>query len=330
MTWSPTATTEAQAHELRDSIADRLRALGLELHPEKTKVVYCKDANRPGEVGAHQFRLPRLYLPGPPGRGRRRVLCELRLRPSVTRRRRRRARRSGAWHLNRRMGTDLSGLAAGHQPPGARLDRLLRGLLPLRVVLLDARRIDEHLVRWAMHKFKRFRHKPGQAYQALAVVKQTRPRRGAAPRSGRPGLHRIGAQSTVGDRSDVRPPWAGVAYVCFITDAYSRMIVGWRVAGHMRAAMVLDAIEMARWSRGKTLTGLRCHSDAGSQFTSIRCGERLAEIDAVPSIEHRRRLPVDRLIWSRVVGCVAGIALRHTVTCWVLAFEGTIGLRLSL
>jgi putative transposase len=45
-----------------------------------------------------------------------------------------------------------------------------------------------------------------------------------------------------------------------------------------------DAIEMARWSRGKTLAGLRCHSDAGSQFTSIRYGERLAEIAAVPSI----------------------------------------------
>jgi putative transposase len=80
------------------------------------------------------------------------------------------------------------------------------------------------------------------------------------------------------------PTWAGVAYVCFITDAYSRMIVGWRVAGHMRTTMVLDAIEMARWSRGKMLQGLRCHSDAGSQFTSIRYGERLAEIGAVPSI----------------------------------------------
>jgi putative transposase len=80
------------------------------------------------------------------------------------------------------------------------------------------------------------------------------------------------------------PTWAGVAYVCFITDAFSRMIVGWRVAGHMRTTMVLDAIEMARWSRGKTLAGLRCHSDAGSQFTSIRYGERLAEIGAVPSI----------------------------------------------
>ncbi|WP_110782067.1 IS3 family transposase [Mycolicibacterium parafortuitum] len=80
------------------------------------------------------------------------------------------------------------------------------------------------------------------------------------------------------------PTWAGVAYVCFIIDAYSRMIVGWRVASHMRTSMVLDAVEMARWSRGNTLPGLRCHSDAGSQFTSIRYGERLAEIGAVPSI----------------------------------------------
>jgi putative transposase len=80
------------------------------------------------------------------------------------------------------------------------------------------------------------------------------------------------------------PTWAGVAYVCFITDAFSRTIVGWRVAGHMRTPMVLDAIEMARWNRGLHHPGLRCHSDAGSQFTSIRYGERLAEIGAVPSI----------------------------------------------
>jgi putative transposase len=80
------------------------------------------------------------------------------------------------------------------------------------------------------------------------------------------------------------PTWAGVAYVCFIVDAYSRMIVGWRVAAHMRTTMVLDALEMARWSRGTRLEGLRCHSDAGSQFTSLRYGERLAEIGALPSI----------------------------------------------
>ena len=80
------------------------------------------------------------------------------------------------------------------------------------------------------------------------------------------------------------PTWAGVAYVCFIIDAFSRMIVGWRCASHMRTEMVLDGIEMARWSRGRHHEDLRCHSDAGSQFTSIRYGERLAEIGATPSI----------------------------------------------
>jgi len=80
------------------------------------------------------------------------------------------------------------------------------------------------------------------------------------------------------------PTWSGVAYTCFIVDAFSRMIVGWRVASTMRTEMVLDALEMARWSRGTRLEGLIAHSDAGSQFTSIRFGERLAEIGAVPSI----------------------------------------------
>jgi putative transposase len=80
------------------------------------------------------------------------------------------------------------------------------------------------------------------------------------------------------------PTWSGVVYVCFIVDAFSRMIVGWRATTNMRTTMVLDALEMARWSRGTQLEGLVCHSDAGSQFTSVRYGERLAELGAVPSI----------------------------------------------
>jgi putative transposase len=71
------------------------------------------------------------------------------------------------------------------------------------------------------------------------------------------------------------PTWAGVAYVCFIIDAYSRTIVGWRVASHMRTTMVLDAIEMARWSRGTQLAGPRCHSDAGSQGGFNRSSQHL-------------------------------------------------------
>jgi putative transposase len=81
------------------------------------------------------------------------------------------------------------------------------------------------------------------------------------------------------------PTRSGMAYVCFIVDAFSRMIVGWRVASNMRTDMVLDALEMARLSRGgRRLVGLVAHSDAGSQFTSVRFTERLEEIGARPSI----------------------------------------------
>ena len=81
------------------------------------------------------------------------------------------------------------------------------------------------------------------------------------------------------------PTRSGMAYVCFIVDAFSRMIVGWRVAPNMRTEMVLDAREMARRSRGaRRLIGLVTHSDAGSQFTSVRFTERLDEIGARPSI----------------------------------------------
>jgi putative transposase len=81
------------------------------------------------------------------------------------------------------------------------------------------------------------------------------------------------------------PTRSGMAYVCFIVDAFSRRIVGWRVAANMRTDMVLDALEMARRSRGgRRLVGLVAHSDAGSQFTSVRFTERVDEIGARPSI----------------------------------------------
>ncbi len=81
------------------------------------------------------------------------------------------------------------------------------------------------------------------------------------------------------------PTRSGMAYVCFIVDAFSRRIVGWRAASNMKTDMVLDALEMARRSRGaRRLIGLVTHSDAGSQFTSVRFTERLEEIGARPSI----------------------------------------------
>lgn len=81
------------------------------------------------------------------------------------------------------------------------------------------------------------------------------------------------------------PTWSGIAYVCFIIDVFSRRIVGWRVASNMRTEMVLEALDMACWWRGTQHDRhLICHSDAGSQYTSIRYTERLEEIGAIPSI----------------------------------------------
>ena len=65
------------------------------------------------------------------------------------------------------------------------------------------------------------------------------------------------------------PTWAGMVYVAFVIDAYSRRILGWRAATSMKTALVLDALEQALWSRRRDgradLSGLICHNDAGSQ-----------------------------------------------------------------
>ena len=95
------------------------------------------------------------------------------------------------------------------------------------------------------------------------------------------------------------PTRSGMAYVCFIVDAFSRRIVGWRVAANMRTDMVLDALEMARRSRGgRRLIGLVAHSDAGSQFTS-RAVHRTARRDRRPTLDRHRRRLVTTTRWPR-------------------------------
>ena len=79
--------------------------------------------------------------------------------------------------------------------------------------------------------------------------------------------------------------WAGFAYVAFVIDAFSRMIVGWRVSTSLRATLALDALEMAVWARQhEGLDGLVHHSDRGVQYLSIRYTQRLAEEGAVASV----------------------------------------------
>ncbi|MGW4411576.1 IS3 family transposase [Nonomuraea sp. NPDC004702] len=80
--------------------------------------------------------------------------------------------------------------------------------------------------------------------------------------------------------------WAGVVYVAFVVDVYSRAIVGWSAATTKRAKLVLDALDMALWRRARTGIpagpGLVHHSDAGSQYTCFAFTAHLLEagIDA--------------------------------------------------
>ena len=81
------------------------------------------------------------------------------------------------------------------------------------------------------------------------------------------------------------PTWTGFCYAAFITDAFSRRIVGWRVSTSLRADLALDALRMAIWSRrGDGLDGLVHHSDRGVQYLAIRYTERLEQEGVVTSV----------------------------------------------
>ena len=79
------------------------------------------------------------------------------------------------------------------------------------------------------------------------------------------------------------PTWVGVAYVCFIVDAFSRRIVGWSMADHLRTELVLDALDMAITQRNPA-PGLVHHTDHGCQYTSLAFGRRLTDTGLVASV----------------------------------------------
>ena len=72
------------------------------------------------------------------------------------------------------------------------------------------------------------------------------------------------------------PTWQGFLYVAVVLDAWSRRVVGWSMAGHLRTGLILDALDMAI-SRRRPGEGLIHHSDRGTQYTSIAFGRRCRE-----------------------------------------------------
>jgi putative transposase len=78
------------------------------------------------------------------------------------------------------------------------------------------------------------------------------------------------------------PTWTGFLYLAVVLDVFSRRVVGWAMANHLKADLVLAALDMAIGQRRPN--GVIHHSDQGSQYTSIAFGKRCAEAGVRPSM----------------------------------------------
>ena len=202
----------------------------------------------------------------------------------------------------------LQGAAGGSE-------HLLRRQDPAAVGARPARRRADAAARWAVGRqlrglrgaqavegrpARRHRHRPrpGRPPDAPAAASQGARRSQAGPHhpprpERRPAIRTWSSATSpptgpnqlwVTDLTFVAT-WAGVAYVCFIVDAFSRMIVGWRVAvahAHRRWSST-----RSRWPAGRAApasTGCAATATPARSSRRIRYGERLAEIGAVPSI----------------------------------------------
>jgi len=167
--------SQGQARQVRDAIADRLAQVGLELHPDKTRIVYCKDYKRHLDYDqvtftfcGYEFRPRKAYdkvrkrsftgfLPAvAPGK-----LTDI-------------SRKVASMRLHRRTNTTLEVLAREVNP-------VLRGWLNYftefypSAVSPIGRRMDRHLMRWARKKYKRLEHSDRRAKAWLSGVRKRAP-----------------------------------------------------------------------------------------------------------------------------------------------------------
>jgi RNA-directed DNA polymerase len=167
--------TERQAHQVREAIERRLDSVGLQLHPDKTRIVYCKDDRRRLDYGqvtftfcGYAFRPRKTYdrvgkrsrtgfLPAvAPGK-----LTDM-------------SRKIASWSLHRRTTRSLESLAEEVNPA-------LRGWLNYFTVFYPSavnpigKRVDRHLMRWARRKYKRLERSEKRARDWLTGVRTRAP-----------------------------------------------------------------------------------------------------------------------------------------------------------
>lgn len=166
--------SEEEARSLWGRLKHRLRDCGLELHPQKTKVVYCKDTNRKEDFACVKFDFlgyrfqPRVAK----WRGGRLGVSFLPAASPVGQVAMRRRIRN--WGLQRRSDKGLEDLARIFNP-------YIRGWIGYfghfykSALAWTLGKVDKHLVRWAMRKYKRFRDRPRKARAWLAAIRRQHP-----------------------------------------------------------------------------------------------------------------------------------------------------------
>jgi RNA-directed DNA polymerase len=147
--------SERQARFVRDAVARRLAEVGLELHPDKTRIVYCKDSNRRGTYEQVSFTFCGYTFRPRKAYNKNRHEAFTGFMPAISPEKlTAMSRRVASWRIHRRVNLTLDDLAPG-------INQILRGwfayftaFYPSAVSPLCSR-IDRHLMRWARRKYKR-------------------------------------------------------------------------------------------------------------------------------------------------------------------------------
>jgi group II intron reverse transcriptase/maturase len=168
--------TERQAWEVRDAIGRRFAGIGLSLHPDKTKIVYCKDSNRRRDYPMVSFTFcgysfrPRKAFSKAEGK------AFTSFAPAVSPDKvSEMSRKVGSWKMHRRTNLNLDDIAREVNPA-------LRGWFNYSTVFYSTmviplcRRIDRHLMRWARNKYKRLKRSDKRAREWLHEVRERAPR----------------------------------------------------------------------------------------------------------------------------------------------------------
>ncbi len=166
--------TEAQARQVLAAITERMAEVGLELHPDKTRIVYCKDSNRSGSHENERFNFLG-YTFRPRSSKNRSGELFISFSPAMSNDAGKAIRKQiRRWRLNGRSDKTLLDLAYS-------INAVVRGWINYYGRFCRSRmfptlwHIDNYLVRWAMRKYKRLNRSPKKAYKWLADVMRRAP-----------------------------------------------------------------------------------------------------------------------------------------------------------